>query len=217
MRDKGSLDMKKLIVIAAALLVGGPALASDLAPLAVGDWVITRVTPYTAACPTEGDLSRAAQLYLEGDHAASDAFIDQHCKKFPLGTEVIIERDDSGWSHMICVRPRGETECLWVGTHWVESKADYGTNGAPDNSLSYDLARKARADCEAAGGNFVPGESVDDWKCVNSPPLLCIEKDGSDHHCRDNLARWRKEADDCEASGGNFLLSDPDGWKCVKP
>ena len=140
------------------LMVGAVAYGDDVVPPAVGEWAVTRVAPAVSGCPTEAELYRFVELFRI-DKPAADAFARQHCIQLGMGTEVMIERDNTAWSKMMCVRPRGDPQCRWVPTSAVESKADaYGETSAesgavkPAGKPERDLTDAS--DCILAGGHI---------------------------------------------------------------
>ena len=149
-------------------------------PPAVGEWAVIRVIPAISGCLTQAELRRVAEL-AGVDKPAADAYASEHCTQLILGAEVMIERDDTVWSGMMCaVRPRGVPDCSWVPTGAVESKADASNGDAADDK---------------------PAPPKD---CAAIPPkdrtLDC--EDGQDAYKRGNFAEalrlWRPLAD-----GGN--------------
>jgi hypothetical protein len=144
------------------LMVGAVAYGDELVPPAVGEWAVTRVNPAVSGCPTEAELYRFVELFRV-DKPAADAFARQHCIQLGLGTEVMIERDNTAWSKMMCVRPRGDPQCRWVPTSAVESKADaYGktsAEGSAESSAVKPAGKSERdltdaSDCILAGGHI---------------------------------------------------------------
>ena len=63
-------------------------------------------------CPVVEDLVRADELAATGDVQALSKFVTRHfCAVIPGGTTVTPEKDSI---HVMCVRPVGEPDCLWV-------------------------------------------------------------------------------------------------------
>jgi hypothetical protein len=185
--------LRRRLVACILPLMVGTAFGGDVVPPTVGDWAVTRVDPAVSGCPTEAELYRFVELF-HVDKPAADAFARQHCIQLGLGTEVMIERDNTAGSKMMCVQPRGDPECHWVPTSAVESKADaYGEKPAERSAESSAVA------------------------CMKQNGRVLLDKDGNET-CRHDLDQWRKASADCLASGGNFIDGGDrnDDWACVK-
>ena len=107
----------------------GPELPDDPTPPVVGDWAVLATPgtfffkPAINSCPTKDELHRVAELY-QVDKSAGDLYVAQHCTPLPFGTDVMVEQN-SLWSRMMCVRPRGLPDCVWVSTNSVENRTHF--------------------------------------------------------------------------------------------
>jgi hypothetical protein len=65
------------------------------------------------ACRRLDDVARYHQLLESGDLTAAFTFGGEHCELIPEQTDVMV--DDYSLEHRAyCVRPKGQTECVWA-------------------------------------------------------------------------------------------------------
>ena len=79
------------------------------------------------ACHNYDDLAKLDQLMKEDDGQTAIAFAQQRCVRLPAATPVVVE-DATFWHDALCVRPRGQLDCLWIDNSWV-TKTQLAPNG----------------------------------------------------------------------------------------
>ena len=87
-----------------------------LTPMSASKSHAASIKHTTFGCLSKDDFSRAMSLKREGDNDAFKNFLvmksmDNECIVLDAGQKVILEHTDTG---LICVRPKGETSCLWT-------------------------------------------------------------------------------------------------------
>ena len=105
---------------AGALALGAASAIAE--PSLIGQWGVTKPSRMFIACDTLDSLSRYNALAGSGDASAATNFMSDHCQWFKSMTEVLIEH--GAWTGQLCVRPRGNTACVWVQGDAVEVGAD---------------------------------------------------------------------------------------------
>jgi hypothetical protein len=104
-----------LAAIAAIALGSGPANADPAAR--PNEWGWMTITSREAfACTSENAMSKFVDLEMSGDKEAALSYASEQiatgvCTGIDRGTQVHIDKSDQ---HISCVRPRGQTDCLWV-------------------------------------------------------------------------------------------------------
>ena len=77
----------------------------------VGDIIVANVT--TMACRTEGAVDKTKWLARQGDPEAAVEFMVQNCIPIKMGhTGTLVTAIRYGYNG-VCVRWRGEPDCLW--------------------------------------------------------------------------------------------------------
>jgi hypothetical protein len=109
--------MKAIMMVAWIVLLASPAAAADRPPI-IGEWGVVHGA---GGCPVEDDLHRVAEMLHSGDRTAAMKIFAERCVQIPDDTEVMVEHW-SAWNDTKCVRPRGNTECLWVHSGTVGAK-----------------------------------------------------------------------------------------------
>jgi hypothetical protein len=115
-----------ILSIAPALGVEGPKLilppVEEPKPPAIGEWgvIVTKVMNY--ACRSVADLTRYRELFRSGDMLAATRFLSEHhCKWLETDSKVFVENYAGKY---VCLRPEGETDCLWLDSATVETKEE---------------------------------------------------------------------------------------------
>lgn len=98
--------MRKWLTVMWLIASGGGAIAAET------------INYDTIGCISEDDFSKAGDLGRSGDEAAWKKFVMQkvtqgQCTLLKKGDEVFLE-DFSMFSGVACVRPKGETECVFI-------------------------------------------------------------------------------------------------------
>jgi hypothetical protein len=66
------------------------------------------------ACPNRADFRRIVELTIEKDTEGLRKFSNTSgCHQLPMGTVAAVEQEDTN-EKMVCIRPRGEANCLWT-------------------------------------------------------------------------------------------------------
>jgi hypothetical protein len=165
----------------------------------------------TVACPTTEDLSRVGSLFRDNDQTAATSYIWKHCRPYlPDGTVVTVE-NHSFWNGASCVRPQGETDCLWIPDSIAQEAAD-------PNVPVPEVHKVAKPDLPPP---VSPGTPVKFKRKVVACPSLEVRLDYFDngdpqelssHHCvnipEGTLTAVRKYSDDGKA----YCVTVP-GWK----
>jgi hypothetical protein len=94
-----------------------PTTRADATPL-VGQWAIIHAA---IGCRAVEDLHRVGDMLRAGDKDAAHALVAERCGHIPDETEAMID-DWSLWYDADCVRPRGNTVCLWVRKSAISAK-----------------------------------------------------------------------------------------------
>lgn len=120
------------ILFAVATILAVPCLSSNAGhaqqteprqKVVVGQWAVAVGILSSTACGSLDDLSRFYTLFRSGDMMAATAFSSKHCTHIKVDTEVMVE-DSSLIADALCVRPRGEPDCLWIKSVAIATKAD---------------------------------------------------------------------------------------------
>jgi hypothetical protein len=130
----------KVWLSAGALALGVASAAAEPSP--IGQWGVTKPGRMFIACDTLDSLSRYNELISSGDASAATNFMSDHCRWFKSMTEVLVEH--GVWTGQLCVRPRGDTACVWVQGDAVEVGADAERDKAA--KAAEDAQNKADAD-----------------------------------------------------------------------
>jgi hypothetical protein len=103
----------------------------------IGTWVVMRDVANYPACHSLDDLIRYYELWQTDEtdyHKAARTFLAGHCTYIKAETEVFIE-DARTSDGAFCVRPRGETDCMWVSDLTVNSKETGAANKAATKDI----------------------------------------------------------------------------------
>ena len=109
--------MRTSILVARIILLASPVAAADRPPM-IGEWGVVHAA---IACPVEEDVHRIGEMLRSGDKTAAMKMFADRCSQIPDDTQVMVEH----WSALNdtkCVRPRGDSECLWVRSGSVSAK-----------------------------------------------------------------------------------------------
>jgi hypothetical protein len=109
--------MRASILVAWIILLASRAAAADRPPM-IGEWGVVHAA---IGCPVEEDVHRIGEMLRSGDRTAAMKMFADRCIQIPDDTEVMVEHW-STWNDTKCVRPRGDTECLWVRSGTVSAK-----------------------------------------------------------------------------------------------
>jgi hypothetical protein len=109
--------MRTSILVARIILLASPVAAAGRPPI-IGEWGIVHAA---IGCPVEEDVHRIGEMLRSGDRTAAMKMFAQRCIQIPDDTEVIVEHWSAG-NDTKCVRPRGDSECLWVRSGTVSAK-----------------------------------------------------------------------------------------------
>jgi hypothetical protein len=130
----------RIAAITAAILMSTTTFAASPDQVKVGEWAMTKISD-TTACRVIGDLFRYDQLQRSGDNGAAVDFMIEHCRSIKPDTEAMIEDASRG---ALCIRPRGDTECLWINAISVLSKAA----AAQWKAEMQETCRRAEVNCD---------------------------------------------------------------------
>jgi len=109
--------MRASILVAWIILLASRAAAADRPPM-IGEWGVFHAA---IGCPVEEDVHRIGEMLRSGDKTAAMKMFADRCSQIPDDTQVMVEH----WSALNdtkCVRPRGDSECLWVRSGSVSAK-----------------------------------------------------------------------------------------------
>jgi hypothetical protein len=144
-RSKQMIGRPIKIMITVALLLTTSMIAvahcaddAEKRPL-VGEWAVAVGIMTSTACHSLDDLKRFYVLLRSGDTLAALTFAgSKNCTIVKVDTEVMVE-DYSVLSGALCVRPRGEPDCLWMLDVAVKSKAAVAKDKAAAKAIADEL------------------------------------------------------------------------------
>jgi hypothetical protein len=111
----------RTIIAALAVLIGMglSAYAKDPTPK-VGEMAFVFGLRNSTACGSLDDLIRYHELNRGDDPVTASAFYRRHCTHIEGNTEVMVE-ERTPLKDAMCVRPRGQHECLWTDDYIYRS------------------------------------------------------------------------------------------------